>query len=377
MQEDTIETRQEPIRAEKLPQVDLFKGIAIFMIVLTHSAHPFSLPIWATWLPRFGQMGCQIFLVLSAFTLCLSYERKRPRYLSFVKTRFLRLALEYWCVLLLNTLIAGISILATGENALGTDLNPKHILINALLLHGLVPAANNSVIRGGWFVGTIFLFYLLFPLLFRLYRSRLFGNHRHITFPLAFFVLGAGVMLFVGLVYPKQTIANNSFFYYSIVNQMPPLALGFSLFTLYRSEKTVKFPLWKGLVALTVSVALFFGGIPYAFAFVPFAFALGFFYFFLLSLRSSCQGKLARAVGRCGIISFEIYLLHMYIVYDVQKAWNSLLFSGQSQGLLAYVVWLPIAFALSLGIGFLFHLLFFSAQKKLKHLFQKKTPPQT
>ena len=178
MQEDTIETRQEPIRAEKLPQVDLFKGIAIFMIVLTHSAHPFSLPIWATWLPRFGQMGCQIFLVLSAFTLCLSYERKRPRYLSFVKTRFLRLALEYWCVLLLNTLIAGISILATGENALGTDLNPKHILINALLLHGLVPAANNSVIRGGWFVGTIFLFYLLFPLLFRLYRSRLFASQK-------------------------------------------------------------------------------------------------------------------------------------------------------------------------------------------------------
>ena len=133
-------------------------------------------------------------------------------------------------------------------------------------------------------------------------------------------------------------------------------------------EKTVKFPLWKGLVALTVSVALFFGGIPYSFAFVPFALALGFFYFFLLSLRSSCQGKLARAVGRCGIISFEIYLLHMYIVYDVQKAWNSLLFSGQSQGLLAYVVWLPIAFALSLVIGFLFHLLFFSAQKKLKHL---------
>lgn len=378
MEEATTEMRQEqPACAEKLPQVDFFKGIAIFMIILTHSAHPFSLPIWATWLPRFGQMGCQIFLVLSAFTLCLSYERKRPRYLAFIKARFFRLALEYWCVLLLNTLIAGILLLAAGENVLGTDLNPKHILINALLLHGLVPAANNSVIRGGWFVGTIFLFYLIFPLLFRMYHSRLFGKYRHIAFPLVFFVLGAGAMLFVGLVYPKHPIANNSFLYYSIVNQLPPLALGFSLFTLYRSGKTVKFPLWKGLIALTVSVVLFFGKIPYAFAFVPFAFALGFFYFFLLSLRASCQGKLARAVGRCGIVSFEIYLLHMYIVYDVQKVWNTLLFEGKSLTLLPYVIWLPIAFALSLGIGFLFRFLFFSAQNKMKRLLSKENKSKT
>lgn len=51
------------------PLVDIFKGIAIIMVILVHSAQTFELPGGINYIPRFGQMGCQIFFLLSSFTM--------------------------------------------------------------------------------------------------------------------------------------------------------------------------------------------------------------------------------------------------------------------------------------------------------------------
>lgn len=54
--------------------VDIFKGIAIMMVVLVHSAQTFDLPKEVAYIPKLGQMGCQIFYLLSSFTLIYSFR---------------------------------------------------------------------------------------------------------------------------------------------------------------------------------------------------------------------------------------------------------------------------------------------------------------
>lgn len=55
------------------PLVDIFKGIAIIMVIIVHSAQTFELPEGINYIPKFGQMGCQIFFLLSSFTMIYSF----------------------------------------------------------------------------------------------------------------------------------------------------------------------------------------------------------------------------------------------------------------------------------------------------------------
>ena len=54
--------------------VDYFKGIAILMVVLVHSEQTFELPEGINYIPRLGQLGCQIFFLLSCFTICYNFR---------------------------------------------------------------------------------------------------------------------------------------------------------------------------------------------------------------------------------------------------------------------------------------------------------------
>ena len=56
------------------PLVDIFKGIAIMMVILVHSAQTFGLPEGVNYIPKLGQLGCQIFFLLSSFTIIYSFR---------------------------------------------------------------------------------------------------------------------------------------------------------------------------------------------------------------------------------------------------------------------------------------------------------------
>ncbi len=63
----------------------------------------------------------------------------------------------YWSMIIIYILLAIVSISVLGKRVMWTSLNPIDILINIFFLNGLIPgSANNSVVLGGWFVGTVF-----------------------------------------------------------------------------------------------------------------------------------------------------------------------------------------------------------------------------
>ena len=61
----------------RIPLVDIFKGFAMIMVVIVHAEQIIGLPNGIDCFARFGQNGCQIFFLMSAFTLCISNSDRR------------------------------------------------------------------------------------------------------------------------------------------------------------------------------------------------------------------------------------------------------------------------------------------------------------
>lgn len=47
---------------DRLDVITAYKGIAIMMVIMVHSYIRFDIPNSLSFITRFGQMGCQIFL---------------------------------------------------------------------------------------------------------------------------------------------------------------------------------------------------------------------------------------------------------------------------------------------------------------------------
>lgn len=96
-----------------------------------------------------------LFMIVSAFSVCCGYYEKMvansSTIMTFYKKRYSKI-LPFFSLLVLIDLIMEHSVQALIESF--ADLT---------LVFGLLPNANISVIGVGWFLGTVFVFYLTFP----------------------------------------------------------------------------------------------------------------------------------------------------------------------------------------------------------------------
>jgi peptidoglycan/LPS O-acetylase OafA/YrhL len=103
----------------------------------------------------FGSIGVELFIMASGFGLYLSYKKKNHTWKNFYVRRMLRILPLYWISL----------ILIFSMYRIGT----KSLLYHILLLQSFTPYYLDF--GALWFVGYIFLLYLLFPLLVRLFNN--------------------------------------------------------------------------------------------------------------------------------------------------------------------------------------------------------------
>lgn len=313
------------INYKKLQSVNFYKGIAIIMVILVHSAQLFKLPNIITYIPRFSQMGCQIFFVLSAFTLCMSYSKRKWKYKEFIKRRISKLAIGYWSMIIVQLVIRIAVAYIKGENLI-KEAHICGMIINIMFLNGIIPNStiNNLIVRGGWFVGTIFVLYLLFPLMYKLYE-KIVQRYKmcNYIFPLMFFMVSTTFLILLGTYNEKYLCINNGFIYFSFINQITCFSLGFSLYGLYINNQfsNVKMPLLKGIICLLISVWMFFLEYKFSFAFLPGIFGLCFFYFYIFTENKKVlNGKntnIIEIIQKFGNISYEIYLTHPIIIYYI------------------------------------------------------------
>lgn len=308
---------------------DAARALAAFMVIAVHTQQNFAAttPLVMT-VAQMGQLGVQLFFVVSAFLIFDSLERLKHKggsLLEYFFHRFLRVAPLYYVAIIGWTIVTRMaeSRPAWGFGAAQTGAYTwPNILSNVLLIHGLIPSANNSIVGGGWSVGTEFLFYLLAPVLFE-WRKRPWriACAAAICMP---FVSVAVNYLQPDLEQPRYVI-DNSFLYFSIINQLPVFVVGMLLYCFRDAAFRMSAPVaTAGMAIFAVATCWIwqrhFSG-ELTFFFVPLLSAISFAFLLVLLKRAP---KIPSTISVVGQRSFSIYLLSAPTILILKNICHSL-----------------------------------------------------
>ena len=144
------------------------RGIAALAIVLSHISYftGIDVPAGFSFIERDFRYGAQLFFVLSAFSLMHSTERtmNRPDWAReyFIK-RYFRIAPLFYFMLILMVI----------ERAVNSNLPDfTNILLNVFFVFGFLSDLKFGIVRGGWTIGVEMIFYVLFPILLMVVKTK-------------------------------------------------------------------------------------------------------------------------------------------------------------------------------------------------------------
>ena len=346
---------------EKLEYIDSARGIAILMVILVHTSLSLpKLPPWAKEMASYGQLGVQLFFVISAFTLCLSSERRQEEShatSNYLIRRFFRIApLYYFGILWYFFYLSLQRSLKKGAFRIADGYTLPNMLANFSLLHGFYPPANNSIVPGGWSIGTEVAFYVCFPLLFLVF-GKLSQRSTARFLLLSLLVIGGHYLLERGyLLWSGASLDNNSFLYDNLLNQLPVFLLGILAYFLTRHHGFAGLPLVVNLFFLCIFAWL--TGILWhmelsvvqPFMLVPLTAALAFV--FLVNLLAQTPRLNPRFLQRIGQVSYSMYILHFLFAWDGMQLINRQLGDNGNQ-----ILRLGIYYLLTVALTFFFALI--------------------
>ncbi len=352
---------------KRLKSIDILKGLAMIMVILVHFNQSFLSNVKFF---EYGQMGCQIFFVVSGFGVACSFAsrlRKTNSVLestkSFYLTRLKFIVPAYYFMMIVvyiaNTISLGVSSKAL---TFGYNRNPVSILCNALLIHGLVPSANNNVMPGGWYIGTAMIFYLLTPLLFSL-----FSKSKNKKWTCAYTsVISVGIMVALTFIFDDKEIllANNSFGYFHFLTQLPCFCLGILMYFELQekdvSKKTAITYLIISCVITALSIWLFFTPF-FGYTYMITASLVGLSTYYLLQAMIYFENKheFSKAFNpliEFGNKSLYIYLVHGFFAWTIAEGEQYVLslFGLNGDTYLWFFIMLVVALVLSYFVGSLF-----------------------
>ena len=308
-QTQTVPIQKNPI---KLNYIDLLRGVAILLVIVCHVSQSqigFS-PRNRAFL-NFGRIGVQLFFFLSAYTLCLSMDSRKERYFirNFYIRRYFRIAPLYYLGILVYFLVNMSPFLS---QYIFLSNSKSDILYNFLLIHGVIPSANNTIVPGGWSIGTEVLFYLMFPLLFLFYKKL---NFKFIyIYPL----LGLSIAtLFSLIVYSfDKSVYTNYFYYYNIFNQLPVFLVGMSCYFLQKRNLILLSPLKSGLIFIILFALSFVLSFKLENNISLFVFLAGLSFLFLFIFVKKINYTF-NALQKIGELSYSIYIFHFLFAYPL------------------------------------------------------------
>lgn len=148
--------------------IDALRGYAILAVMVVHSSQIASdLPETAKLLANQGARGVQLFFVVSALTLIMSWRARHDGLLPFYLRRFFRIAPMFWLGILFFLWLDGYSPRHFAPNG----ISEITVLLTVFFLHGWHPETMTSVVPGGWSIAVEMAFYAIFPLLVSFIRS--------------------------------------------------------------------------------------------------------------------------------------------------------------------------------------------------------------
>lgn len=289
----------------KYSYINSARGIAILMVILTHISQLYTseLPNYLNFFFGYCQMGVQLFFIASAFTLYNSFENRKQEsqpLKNFYIRRFFRIFPIYYLGIILyftlNYYFKNID-----------SYSLKNIVSNLTFTHGLTPSANNTIVPGGWSIGTEMLFYLFFPFLIKyLIKSNfLFKSIIIIVFSYSIiFILDLKVLY-------------NNFWYFNIITQLPVFIIGILYYQFNKRLTTA-----TAIITFVLSTLIAgFLWKKHIFIFVPLAAALSFFGLLKILEKSFLNFPLFQKIGQ---VSYSIYISHFIFTYFILNDTDSL-----------------------------------------------------
>jgi len=324
--------------AANLKPMEGLRGFAVFLVFLVHYvslSSPWIAPLSetahiATALHAIGNVGVDLFFVLSGYLIYGTLLARRQRFLPYIRRRLQRIYPTFTVVLMMYLLL---SWAVPSESKLPKDplMAMRHIAENFLLLTGFTQ--RDAIITVSWSLSYEMFYYLAIPLLIVAFRLR----ERSVRWRVLFFT----VVLALSTVY---CIAFSG-----------PLRLVMFIAGIYLHESLDRLPAPVSLIGM---VALLFAlGAPLLPQIALLRTGVLFFGFFLLCL--SCfagpGGRLARAFSVTplrwlGNMSYSYYLIHGLALKGAFSA-LAILMPPAPIGSLFFWAWLAPMFVLTLIPG--------------------------
>lgn len=297
----------------KLAHIDILRAVAIILVVICHvSQSQKELGKYVMLAFDFGKIGVQLFFVLSAYTLCLSMKSRNDTHPigDFYIRRYFRIAPLYYIGIIIYLVYN--RYLFYNQITIGDTYQSYttfNILCNILFIHGLVPSANNTIVAGGWSIGTEMLFYLFFPLFFMIY-DKISNKKITLLFPLIALIIGNLFFYFSHFMLNKDI--TSPFYYYHILTQLPAFLIGMCYFFL-EDEISKRCPN-RIQTAILILVLLLV-----SFIFIDtrimkfnrsagvFSVAMAFCLLFTLIKKERLNMPLLQKIGQ---VSFSVYIVH-------------------------------------------------------------------
>lgn len=290
---------------KKFEYIDSLRGIAILLVILVHTGFNlentmFYFPLGVRNTIFYCQYGVQLFFIVSAYTLTLSYysrigEKNQTR--NFFIRRYFRIAPMFYLAMLVNLFLRegfdDISLIRLFSSLTFTSTlfgEPNH--------DGYVP--------GGWTISVEFIFYALLPFL----CLKIKNLNSSLLFVLCSLVIVASYQPFIDRIGMGEQLRIS---FFSIFYQIPVFALGILAYWLINDkEKRIK----ASTFLLLAAVAAIFCYVTLP---IYLTFAIAFFFLLIALYIKPYKLLTNKILARIGLYSYSMYVIHFVIIYIMNK----------------------------------------------------------
>lgn len=310
------------MQKDRIGYIDALRGFAIIGVISTHAVSLAGVSGRWRQVLEMGGYGVQLFFVISACLIFMTYDRALQReqhpVRNFFIRRLLRIVPVYWAGIVLYSAVYGLESRGWRD---GPEL--WHVPTHVTLTNLFFPEAMSSVVPGGWSISCEVIFYMTVPLWFVLIRNQLSA--------LVFFVVAIAIGI-ATVTFGPALFGDNfahlppslmyQYWYRSFPNQLSIFAVGILLYMVIRDATWL-----ERLQRPAVNLVLI------AFALVLVALRMK--VWMPLSLHNVCAISFA-IIGLClsqiqwralvnepirfvGRISYSSYLLHFLVLHTLYR----------------------------------------------------------
>jgi peptidoglycan/LPS O-acetylase OafA/YrhL len=305
------------MKSNKYEWVDALRGYATILVILIHCSQSFKVSDFGKKIYENGDLGVQLFFILSSFTLFNSYSKristeKESINRNFFIRRFFRIAPYYY--------VAGLIYVFYKSVIKHNEINIKNLVANYTFTNGIYLPGINDIPPGGWSVGIEMLFYLMIPILCKYIDS--------LKKAILLFIISLLISVTVNHYFLKDTLfflnslfgsINDWALYFWLPNQLPVFILGIIL---YYINKNIAFSFSSGQKMIIASIVLFIGFCffkfdeNYAYYFIKreYIYALMFLLFAIGTYTTNNKWIVNSLIQKIGVVSFSMYLNQFIII---------------------------------------------------------------